>query len=129
MKRTWIVAALALLVMVLLGSCSQPTPTAQTEPTDQSEQNPVWVTGLITKWAGEPVGNPPQSIWRYEFKGQTVYYTPPQCCDQMGILYDAQGNVICYPDGGLAGKGDGRCPDFRTARSKEKLIWQDPRAQ
>jgi hypothetical protein len=111
---------IALLLVMLVGSCSPSTP---------GEKNPLWVTALIAKYATEPVGNPPQSIWRYKFKGQTVYYTPPQCCDQMGILYDASGTIICYPDGGLTGKGDGRCPDFSTLRSNEKLVWQDARTQ
>jgi hypothetical protein len=110
----------ALLLAMLVGSCS--TSTSQGE-------NPQWVTVLIAKYATEPVGNPPQSIWRYEFQGQTVYYTPPQCCDQMGILYDANGTIMCYPDGGLTGKGDGRCPDFGALRTDEKLIWQDTRTQ
>jgi hypothetical protein len=111
---------IAVLAVMLVGSCSRPTP---------SEQNPAWVRDLIAKYASEPVGNPPQSIWRYKFEGQTVYYIPPQCCDQMGILYDATGEILCYPDGGLAGKGDGRCPDFRTMRSNEELIWRDPRTR
>jgi hypothetical protein len=111
---------IALLLAMLVGSCAPSTP---------GEKNPPWVTALIAKYATEPVGNPPQSIWRYEFKGQTVYYIPPQCCDQMGTLYDANGTILCYPDGGLAGKGDGRCPDFSTLRTNEKLIWQDTRTQ
>jgi hypothetical protein len=89
--------------------------------------NPEWVDQLIEEFQNEPVGNPPQSIWRYEYNGQVVYYVPAQCCDMFSSLYDADGNVICAPNGGIAGTGDGRCPDFSSQRSQESLIWKDPR--
>ena len=108
----------AILVIVLSG-CA---PSARTE-------NPAWVDELIRKFQSEPAGNPPQSIWRYDYNGQTVYYVPPQCCDQFSALYDASGKEICAPDGGLTGRGDGRCPDFFAKRSGEKLVWQDTRAR
>jgi hypothetical protein len=44
-------------------------------------------------------------------------------------LYDAKGNVICAPDGGIIGTGDGGCPDFISQRTGEKLIWEDPRTR
>jgi hypothetical protein len=86
-----------------------------------------WLKNLIAGFEKLPVGDPPQSIWRYEYKGQTVYYVPPQCCDQYSTLYDANGIRICAPDGGITGLGDGKCPDFFQERKDEKLIWQDPR--
>lgn len=58
-----------------------------------------------------------------------MYYVPPQCCDQFSTLYDANGNVICAPDGGFFGTGDGRCPDFFTDRTNEKLVWNDGRTR
>ena len=92
-------------------------------------ENPAWVDELIRKFQSEPAGNPPQSIWRYDYNGQTVYYVPSQCCDQFSALYDAGGREICAPDGGLTGRGDGRCPDFFTKRTNEKLVWQDSRSR
>lgn len=92
-----------------------------------SSENPEWVDNLIVEFKSQPVGNPPQSIWRYDYKDQTVYYVPPQCCDQFSTLYDANGNILGAPDGGISGTGDGRIKDFFTERKNEKLIWQDPR--
>ena len=92
-------------------------------------ENPIWVEKLIIQFQNKPVGNPPQSIWRYEYNRQTVYYVPPQCCDQPSTLYDANGNIICAPDGGFSGRGDGRCPDFFTNRTNEYLVWKDPRSR
>lgn len=109
---------LAALFLFLAG-CSQ-----STEPSI-----PLWVNSLISKFQSEPVGNPPQSIWQYQYKGQTVYYVPPQCCDQFSQLFDARGNYLCAPDGGFSGTGDGRCPGFFQERSNEKLIWRDQRTR
>jgi hypothetical protein len=89
--------------------------------------NPAWVDDLIALFSAQPVGNPPQSIYSYEYKGQTVYYVAPQCCDQYSRLYDAEGTLLCAPDGGIIGSGDGRCPDFCKERKNERLIWRDHR--
>jgi len=104
-------------VIMLLVACSQTTQTG----------NPPWVDQLIKKFESEPVGNPPLSIWRYEYNGQIVYFVPAHCCDISSTLYDTDGNVLCSPDGGIKGAGDGRCTDFFTQRTNEQLVWQDPR--
>lgn len=107
-----------ILIIGLVG-CAQAT----------QSTNPAWVDKLIEQFKSELVGNPPQSIWSYEYNGQTVYYIPPQCCDQYSTLYNSSGDVICAPDGGLDGKGDGRCSDFTSQRTNELLIWKDSRTR
>ncbi|MDZ7723540.1 MAG: hypothetical protein U5R06_12240 [candidate division KSB1 bacterium] len=89
--------------------------------------NPDWLNDLVTEFKNAPVGNPPQSIWRYTYKGRIVYYVPAQCCDQFSTLYDAKGSILCAPDGGFSGQGDGHCPDFFAERKDEHLVWRDPR--
>lgn len=89
---------------------------------------PAWVAGLIRQMEAEPVADPPALVARYEYRGGRVYYVPPRCCDVYGTLYDASGTVLCHPDGGFAGNGDGRCPDFFEERRSEKIIWRDRRA-
>jgi hypothetical protein len=106
-------------VVFILTGCSQPTQSA----------NPAWVDKLIQQFESDPVGNPAQSIWSYEYNGQVVYYIPPQCCDQYSVLYDSGGSVICAPDGGFNGTGDGKCPDFYSQRSNEQLVWKDSRTR
>lgn len=88
---------------------------------------PGWLTELISRFDSAPVGNPPQSVYRFQYKGQTVYYVPPQCCDQFSTLYDVNGRVLCAPDGGITGHGDGKCPDFFQRRTDGALVWQDAR--
>jgi len=89
---------------------------------------PGWLQEMIADILSHPVWNPPARITRYEFNGSVVYYVTQNCCDQFNPLYDENGNVLCSPDGGITGQGDGRCPDFFSARRDETLIWQDKRA-
>ena len=51
----------------------------------------------------------------------------PRCCDIFSDLYDASGNVIGHPDGGITGQGDGRVPDFPAQRENERIVWKDQR--
>jgi hypothetical protein len=92
------------------------------------DDRPGWLAALVAQLEREPVANPPAFIARYQYKGDTVYYLPPRCCDVAGELYNAAGSVICGPDGGLTGRGDGRCPDFFTERKDESIVWRDTRA-
>ena len=110
----------SILLSLTFVNCKQST---------SADENPEWIRGLVEKYQNEPLGNSPQSIWRYEYKGQVVYYVPPQCCDQFSALYDTKGSIICAPDGGFTGTGDGHCPDFFPERKNEKLIWKDSRTR
>jgi len=110
---------LLLVLSLSLVHCKRATPV---------DDNSDWLADLITKFQNEPVSNPPRSIWRYDYKGQIVYYVPDKCCDQLSTLYDVDGNVICHPSGGYGGDGDGRCPDFFQERTNEMLIWKDSRS-
>lgn len=95
--------------------------------TTPADNWPPFVDQLITQLEAEPTRNPPGSIWRYIYKGREVFYVPPHCCDFPSVLYDSDGNVVCGPDGGLTGKGDGRCPDFFATRTDEQRVWVDDR--
>ncbi len=112
-------AALALAAS-LAPACSHDFP-AILEPV------PAWLTVLIRGFESQPVTNSPLYVARYEYQGQVVYYVPPRCCDIPSDLYDASGRLMCHPDGGFTGTGDGRCPDFLAQRTNEKIIWRDSR--
>ena len=117
MKR---ISATAAIFIFLINGCSDLGSSSETV-------NPDWVKSLITQFENSPAGNPPQSIWKYDYKGMTVYYVPAQCCDMFSILYDDGGRILCFPDGGFSGRGDGKCPDFFQERKNEILIWRDTR--
>ncbi|MFZ5563576.1 MAG: DUF2784 domain-containing protein [Thermodesulfobacteriota bacterium] len=97
-------------------------------PARGDEDLPQWVKDRITAYKAGPPGNPGHEIWQYEYKGEIVYYVPPQCCDVESDLYNARGVTICSPDGGYTGSGDGRCPDFFEKRQNGRLVWKDSRA-
>lgn len=88
---------------------------------------PTWLASLIRDLENAPVADPPASITRYTYDGQTVYFLPQRCCDQFSTIYDDEGNIIGHPDGGITGQGDGRVGDFFQARSDGESVWQDPR--
>ena len=75
----------------------------------------------------QEVSNPPVSVSSYLYEGKTVFYIPAKCCDIPSQLYDADCNYICAPDGGFGGSGDGKCPDFTSRRTQERLLWTDDR--
>lgn len=97
------------------------------QPAGDKAQVPAAVARLIQDMKNQPVADPPAYLASYEYSGRVVYYVPPRCCDIFGNLYDAQGKIICHPDGGLAGHGDGQCPDFFSQRTHETVIWRDTR--
>jgi hypothetical protein len=110
---------LSILIIILLSGCRHVV-----EPYDDI---PNWLSKLIQQIEAEPVSASPGFVARYEYKGQIVYYLPQRCCDVPSILWDATGNVLCNPDGGFSGRGDGRCTDFFRERKDERIIWQEPR--
>ena len=114
------------LVLILLGLSACGTQPAG-GPAAQQTSVPAAVTALIQDLKSQPRANPPAYVASYEYSGQVVYYVPPRCCDIFGDLYDANRKLICHPDGGLAGHGDGRCPDFFSQRKNEVIIWRDQR--
>jgi hypothetical protein len=118
MKCAWNVLPLLVAILACASACSASAPAR--EP---------WIDGLIAGFEAEPVANPPHRILQYRYHGKTVYYVPPSCCDRPSTLYDAHGTVICSPDGGYTGRGDGRCADFAAKRSDEVLVWSDPRSR
>ncbi len=67
------------------------------------------------------------AIWQYDYDGKTVYYVASGCCDQYNLLFDSDCNIICSPDGGISGDGDGRCSDFYAKSKNKTLVWEDKR--
>lgn len=88
---------------------------------------PAFVEQLIAKMSAAAMTNPPSRILRYTWHGATVYFVPARCCDVPSALYDATGQRVCEPDGGLVGHGDGKCVDFVEQRSNQALVWSDAR--
>lgn len=111
-------SAKVVILALLMSACSSPV---------APDRMPAWVTTMIRSLEAKPVANPPAFVASYEYKGDVVYYVPPRCCDVWGTVFKADGSILCHPNGGVDGNGDGRCVDFLTARRNERIIWRDPR--
>ena len=107
------------------GNSITPVPARVTE--SDTTLRPAWLKARIDAVLAERKRNPLTHIYSYRYKGQNVYYITAPCCDQYSEVFDARGKLLCNPDGGITGKGDGRCHDFEKNKSNEKLVWQDPR--
>jgi hypothetical protein len=94
--------------------------------TSPSDVSPPWLFGLIEEQLSQPLANPPARIVRQEYDGGVYYYLPARCCDIWSDLYDAEGRLVCHPDGGITGRGDGQCPDLGTLL-REEVVWRDRR--
>ncbi len=97
------------------------------EKLDVLPETPSCIKKKIRQMKRAEVRNPPGSIWQFRYNDQIIYYIPPYCCDIPSELLDDKCNLICKPDGGFTGKGDGQCDDFYGKRIKGVLIWQDNR--
>ncbi len=93
---------------------------------DLAKEVPACVTKQIREIANEEPQHPPTEVWEWKTDGITYYYFTSGCCDRFNYLYDSNCNVVCAPDGGITGKGDGKCPEFRGTVEKT-LIWKDTR--
>jgi hypothetical protein len=88
---------------------------------------PPCIQEKITAIMERPKFNPPATVYRYKYQQQYVYLFSSDCCDQYNYVYDRFCKMICAPSGGITGKGDGRCPNFKALASEETLIWKDNR--
>lgn len=138
---------IVLLVLgILLLGCTQSSPPAKTggntgvntggnnnDGSDTYEKlllkdEPQWVKDLVTHLKSEPVTNPPTFLQKCTVDSKVTYYQSPKAGDQMSVLYDQNGQVLCAPDGGIAGKGDEKCPDYFQTRTDCNYVWTDNRA-
>jgi len=94
---------------------------------DIPSDTPNWLKNKIKQLKKESVQSPPASVFEYTYKGDRVFYFPARCCDIFSDLYDEQGSLLCHPDGGFTGGGDGQCPDFWQNSTETRLIWKDNR--
>ena len=88
---------------------------------------PLWLMQMIDGFIKEPAADHPLIIRQFGYKGAVFYHFTSQCCDQFNYLYDVTGSMICAPDGGFSGGGDGKCPDFTGTRTGGAVIWENPK--
>ena len=123
---------LLLAPLCFLAACNKPDDASNTPPpTVQSGDNtndaPNCLQQKIQAILAEPVRNPPARVLRFTYNGDSVFYIPAYCCDHYSELYDEECNLICHPDGGITGGGDGQCPTFWSTATDSVEIWRDQR--
>jgi hypothetical protein len=122
-----------IISIVVVSCCSNRKTAGSNDPGNDATANnttdPACITKLIADFKAEEVQNPPRKIYRYTYRGKTVYYVPALCCDFYSELYDTSCNVIGHPDGGFTGRGDGTMTDFDSTKTNEQLIWADERGR
>ena len=103
------------------------TVAAQKCKKDQGSGIPTCIKEKIEQIKKEPRWNPPAEVREYKYQEKRVFYFTSNCCDQYNQVYDDSCNLICAADGGLTGKGDGKCPDFIQAANMVEVVWKDER--
>jgi hypothetical protein len=105
------------ILLFLFSSCEKP---------DLPMNVPNCIQKKIQSIQNGPVHNPATIVELWEYNGTNYYYFTADCCDQFSSLYDSECNLVCAPDGGFTGQGDGNCvPGILNAT--KTLIWEDPR--
>lgn len=85
----------------------------------------VWLDKLIAK--GEDSVGSLESVFSYNYNNMQVFLVKYkiECCDHFTAqLFDAEGKSLCFPYGGITGKGDMKCQDFDSIKLEEKLYWK-----
>jgi len=91
----------------------------------ESQGTPELPSWLLEKLVSPEVQNKAgkrSAAYRTTYKGATVYFLPPICCDIPSAVYSEQGTLVCQPSGGFAG-GDSRCPGFDLAPKSMARVW------
>lgn len=121
---TWLLLSLSLMLLSSLGACAQKTEPA---PKPQLTTTVPWLQAKIWEFQSQPVTNPPRVVSKAVYDGKMVYYIAPVCCDIPSQLFEEDGKLICYPSGGITGRGDGKCASFLADKPAFSTVWQDTR--
>ena len=88
-------------------------------------QPPRWIDKLIAE-GKDSTGNF-ESVYTYNYNNMQVFLVnyKVECCDHFTAqLFDSEGKGLCFPYGGITGKGDMKCLEFDNLKSQEKLYWK-----
>ena len=93
-------------------------------PIKKIENIPPCLADQLSKIQANQYENPPVQVDEYEYNGRTVYLFTSECCDQYNVLFDDNCKGFCAPSGGVTGRGDGKCGDFKTNGKLVRNIWK-----
>ena len=90
---------------------------------EREETVPACIQEMIDENKNGDASTPAEEIHRWSTKTTTYYYVVSECCDQYNYLLDETCQIVCAPDGGINGAGDGNCPYFGESFETD-LIWK-----
>lgn len=88
---------------------------------------PPCIQAKIDEIKKQPRWNPPASVEEYEYNGRRGFLFNADCCDQYNQAFNENCNYICAPTGGITGKGDRKCEEFKEKAQLKKVVWKDER--
>lgn len=119
MKNKTPIILLGIFLSVSLIACEQ----------EQIEERdfPTCIQTKIDDLMAREVQNPPAFVTKYRFNDADYFYISSDCCDQYSDLFDGDCQLICHPDGGITGNGDGKC-EFELDQAEDMgRVWEDDR--
>ena len=111
--KTLKTCGLLLLLAIGLFSCAE----------DVNPDLPACIQDIIDESGRSETSNKPSKVVKYTWNDEVVYYVPAFCCDVFSDLYDSECNLICHPDGGISGRGDGNCENFFNEAEGGEVLW------
>lgn len=95
-------------------------------PTVYEPELPTCIQTLIQQKGQEKTGQSFIAIYRYKYQNRYVYFGYADCCDQFNVLFDKDCQLLCSPNGGFTGGGDGKCPNFFKEATDRTEVWRKP---
>ena len=124
MNRKILIAFVSIFTFACASNKNMTTPTEKNDGVHSRDSIPLCLSAKIDSMAAEYPQGSPQSITRYQYRGQIVFYMLAPCCDKFNIVFDSACNILGYPDGGYTGRGDGSMPDFKKEVKGGKTVWK-----
>jgi len=88
-------------------------------------RTPNWVLNLIDHVEKETDSTLTNSIWRYDYEGDPVYFLSTSLYQDYHRVYNIYGHYLGAPFGGPRNDGDGLLYDFFEERENQTFIWEN----
>lgn len=99
---------LCVLPLLSLGACTSSYEFRELADDYVPPPDPAIAARIAAYEAASSGGRQP-GITRVSYNGKPAFLFAAPCCDHFDYLYDANGQRLCAPTGGIAGAGDGKC--------------------
>ena len=95
-------------------------------PTQRAEVAglPEWLRIRLADYDAQAGAAAPRAVYEVRYGDGLAYYTKAGCCDQLDPLVDVRGVLVCYPSGGITGRGDGKCPGALPPAAGWREVWR-----